>query len=388
MKDSIAIVVVTYNRLNSLKRLLTSLQQAIYTTTAPLYISIDKGDNEDTVEYAKQFQWAHGEMNVIEHEFNLGLRRHILKCGELLIKHDAIIVLEDDLVVSEFFFQYALLTVSKYKLDMRIAGISLYGFQTVYHNFKPFSALRSNSDIYFMQNAQSWGEIWMKDQWTEFMKWYKTNDDDFKEQPHLPRSICNWKKSSWLKYHTKYCIEMSKYFVYPYDSFSSNVGEGGTHASFSSPLFIVPLRKTNLDSFVLSEFNDDSIIYDSFFENELIYKHLGLSASNLCIDLNGLKNNRENRRYWLTTRPANFKVIESFGLSLRPIEENVLNNMSGCDIFLYDTMVKEKGPDVDYRKLFYYMNGYDIAHSIGNIKGLGVRNYIAIMYQIFRSKLK
>lgn len=26
-------------------------------------------------------------------------------------------------------------------------------------------------------------------------------------------SICNWPKSSWLKYHTKYCIERDRYFV-------------------------------------------------------------------------------------------------------------------------------------------------------------------------------
>ena len=75
-----AIVVVTYNRPDSLKRLLGSLSKARYPDGVPLVISIDGGDSheEEVVKIAGEFPWPHGKKEVICHEKNLGLRKHIL----------------------------------------------------------------------------------------------------------------------------------------------------------------------------------------------------------------------------------------------------------------------------------------------------------------------
>lgn len=387
MDLSIAIVVIAYNRNQSLCRLLSSLNIAYYSKKVTLYISIDKGDNQDVVDSAKTFEWIHGDKILLLHNHNLGLRKHILSCGSLLEKHDAIVVLEDDIVVSRYFYDYSLRTVQKYNGDNNVAGISLYGFQTIYHNSKPFIPKQSEYDIYFMQNAQSWGQIWMKRQWEDFIKWYDSNNDEFYCQPHLPESICQWKKSSWLKYHTKYCIENNKYFVYPYISFSSNAGESGTHASFSSPLFIVPLRDTELKEFKLPSLKDDVIKYDSFFENQLLHNYFGFDDEDICVDLNGLKKNREGKRYWLTLQPHKYKVVLSFGLNMRPIEDNILYSIAGESIFLYDTTKKANKPKVDSRKSFFFMNGYDLAHVSSSIKEVGIHNYLKMMISIALKKV-
>ena len=385
----IAIVVIAYNRQKSLARLLTTLEDAYYMRNVPLYISIDKGDNQSVIDCANKFKWSHGTKIVLEQKSNLGLRKHILSCGDLLNQYDAIIVLEDDLVVSKYYYDYALKTVEKYKDDERIAGISLYGFNINYHNELPFIPMMSSADVYFMQNAQSWGEIWMKKQWMSFIEWYQMHDEDFSYSPHLPKSICSWKKSSWLKYHTKYCIENNKYFVYPYISYSSNVGESGTHASFSSPLFIVPLRDIPLDNFNLLDFDDSNVFYDSFFENTMLEKIIqkDVDSNSICIDLYGFKGNQENKRYWLTTTLANYKVIKSYGLCYSPIECNVINNMEGSGIFLYDTSISLKSQITsDRRRTFYYMNKYDIAHVHNSILNFGVVSYLKMMVKIILSK--
>ena len=122
---NIAIVVVAYNRVTSLNRLLNSLLQADV-EDAPLIISIDKS-NTDTVErFANNFIWPFGEKKVITHDKNLGLRTHILSVGDWLDMYDAIIVLEDDIVVTPGFYRYAVSAYSYYHKDKNIAGISLY----------------------------------------------------------------------------------------------------------------------------------------------------------------------------------------------------------------------------------------------------------------------
>ena len=102
---NIPIVVVAYDRLHSLKRITDSLLQAEYPQGAELIISIDRGDNRQVLEYADSLSWPFGEKRVIYRPENLGLKRHILCCGDLTQDYDGIILLEDDLVVSPDFYR-------------------------------------------------------------------------------------------------------------------------------------------------------------------------------------------------------------------------------------------------------------------------------------------
>lgn len=150
--------------------------------------------------------------------------------------------MEDDLVVSESFYDYALAAIEKYKDNSDIAGISLYSPSYNFYLSKPFIARKDKYDAYLMQIAQSWGQIWMRKQWEDFYNWYLNNPEDFGDLSHLPINICRWGKNSWLKFHCKYCIEQNKFFVYPYVSLTSNMGCSGTHASIGTNLTRVPLQ--------------------------------------------------------------------------------------------------------------------------------------------------
>ena len=361
----IAICCITYNRCKSLKRLLHSLEAACYNVTVPLYISIDKSDTNDVEKYADLYQWKFGPKIVIKHKENLGLRRHILSCGDLLDDVDALIVLEDDITVSPAFFVYAQQCVERYFDDDSIAGISLYGWSMNSHNFTPFTPIRTDSDVYLMQLAQSWGEVWMKKQWKDFISWYHTPESKFNESKHLPRSICYWSEKSWLKYHIKYCIEKNKYFVYPYVSLSTNHSEIGEHNKQNNTLFEVPLLRDVKYAFNLNP----AVKYDAYFENENLYEVLGIERNDLCIDLNGNKGNREKKRYWLSMRKTGYKPVQSYGLESKPIEVNIIDNVEGNSIFLYDTTGKKCSfvlfGNVNY--LPYLFNYSDMYSHIKNI---------------------
>lgn len=330
----IPVCCIAYNRRGSLERLLKSLNSAFYDEPVTLIISIDKSKNDEIEKYADSFPWEHGEKRVIKHEENLGLRKHILSCGNLLNEYDALIVLEDDISVSPSYYAYAKQCIERFHGDDQCAGISLYNFPLNYHNQLPFTALPSNSDVYKMDCAQSWGQVWMKQQWQDFMKWYEKHNEEFSEQSHLPKSICGWPKTSWLKYHTKYCIEQSKYFIYPYVSLSTNNGDAGTHATARNTAYQTPILFDIKSNFILTT----TVEYDGFFENKNIASYLGLQKNDVCVDLYGEKNNRENRRYWLTLkRIKEYKILKSFGLDFKPWETNIMMNNPGQTIFLYDT---------------------------------------------------
>ncbi len=352
--NNIAIVAVAFNRVDSLSRLLKSLDLAYYEENVTLIISVDKSNTDVVERFADNYEWKHGEKIVDKHEKNLGLRPHMMSLGKWFDIFDAIVVLEDDIVVSPNFYTYAKQTVEKYHVCPDIAGISLYGFSINYQIGLPFQPVKDEHDVYFMNCAMSWGEVWMRDSWKNFCEWYLSHQD-FPMMKHLPRSICLWNQKSWLKYHTRYCIEENKYFVHPYASLSTNFGDAGEHNDgTSNTIYQVPMQCGKKTSFLLPDFDSKAVFYDGFFENIELYNLLGYTPDELCIDLQGEWHNRLNKRYWLTTEVEDYKIVRSFGLNYRPIDLNVLNNNEGNQIFLYDTTVAVKNPNKKNRKSFLY----------------------------------
>lgn len=336
--DKIAIVVVAYNRTDSVARLLHSLEHAYYGPNKPsLIISIDKSNSDVVERFADKYEWPYGEKIVRKHEQNLGLRNHMLSLGEWFDCFDALVILEDDIVVSPCFYEYTKQCVQKYQNNPQIAGISLYGFEVNYQTSMPFQAYKDENDAYFMNCAMSWGEVWMRDSWKKFYSWYLEHTD-FTPSSSIPERIQQWSPSSWLKYHTRYCIENNLYFVHPYYSLTTNNAEQGVHnKNASSTSMQTNLQRGKKYSFTLPELDENAIRYDGFFENKKLYSILNLSEEKCCLDLCGTNGNRQKKRYWLTTVKADFKIVKSFGLQYRPIEVNIFENVAGQEIFLYDT---------------------------------------------------
>lgn len=85
------------------------------------------------------------------------------------------------------------------------------------------------------------------------------------------------------------------------------------------------------------------------------------SEGELCIDMFGQKRNRMNRRYWLTRQQLPYHLVRSFGLDFKPWEMNVLQNLEGHEIFLYDTTIKASAPSYKNNRInadFYLYRTY------------------------------
>ena len=124
----IAIVAVGYNRPDSMNDLLKSIVKADYDSDrVDLIVSIDKGERQsEVISVAEQISWSFGEKIIRAFSERQGLRNHIIQCGDLTEKYDAVVVLEDDLLVSRYFYSYVKQTLKFYQNDPNIAGISLY----------------------------------------------------------------------------------------------------------------------------------------------------------------------------------------------------------------------------------------------------------------------
>lgn len=365
MSSKFALIVIGYNRVNCIARLLDSLNNAFYMNDkVDLIISIDNSGRDDVEAYAQSFEWLHGEKIIRTFKERQGLRRHVLKCGAMVRNYDAIAVLEDDIVVAPGFYQYMKEAVEFYKNDDRIAGISLYNHLYNLNVNQNFIPAPSDSDVYFLQFAQSWGQIWMKDQWLEFEQWYNKNKMPINETENLPKFITNWPETSWLKYHIKFCVEKNKYFVYPYNSLSTCFSDVGQHCKRKNTLLQVPISMDIKKEYKFVNLDNAKVIYDVFFERKNIEEWLGLSKGSLCVDLYGskVKPDSSNISYMLTCKVLNYRILKTYGLDLKPHENNIKMNIEGDVFRLYDLNIEENNSMLDDNELdrfVYYQKIYN-----------------------------
>lgn len=336
-----AIVVATYNRPKALQRLLKSIAKADYQgyENIPLVISIDGGGSIECKQIAEEFVWEYGEKRVIAHIENMGLKAHILSCGDLTEQYGAIIMLEEDLYISPYFYAYSVQTTSYYYAEEKIAGISLFSFKNNDLSGTPFEPLNNGYDVFFAQVPSSCGQVWTKQQWTRFRIWLKEHENKPVSR-HLPKDVrIVWPdNSSWKKYYYSYIVENDLYFVIPYVSYSTNMGDKGEH--FAEPTLMFQTRLMEYPTYLkLCPFNKDNVVYDAYFELlPETFRRLGvLQDYDVTIDLAGAKPLQDiETPYLLSIKPC-AKPICSFGMCYSPIEVNIIENNEYGHIYLGKT---------------------------------------------------
>lgn len=331
------IVVIGYKNAEGIRRLLSALSMAEYDNRlVKLIISIDKSDSNDVKAVADAFEWKHGEKYVITFAERLGLRDHVMHCGDYLNIYDldALAVFEDDMMPSRDYFQFTEAVTEKYIGNKNIAGVSLYTNCTNFSVGEKFIPVRNDGDNFFIQSAQSRGQIWFREQWNDFREWYNAQVD-FEDDFLLPKRVTSWPETSWKKYHIKYCVVKNKYFVYPYTSFSTCFGDIGEHIRQQRNDIQVPLSNAGLKSYHLIDFDDKALKYDVFFENQGLYQYCNVEKEDLLVDLYG-DHIMTDKKYILTKKKLPCHIIKSWGNRLVPHEMNLIYDIPGNDIFLYD----------------------------------------------------
>lgn len=346
---SIAIIAVGYNRPDSIEHLMQSLQFADYMgDQVDLVISLDKGKRQqEIIAVSEKVEWPHGEKIIRVFSERQGLRTHIIQCGDLTEKYDAVVVLEDDLMVAPYFYSYVKQAIAQYADNDHIAGISLYKHQIHPGVHRAFEPANNGYDIYMQQFAMSWGQCWTKGMWQKFKAWYNENKDkDLSDDNILPAYISKWNNQSWLKYYMRYIVENDKYFVFPYFSLSTNASDAGEHCRIPNNDFQVSLQEGDLE-YRFPSFKQ-AIKYDVYFERIGIEdKVLPELSGKKLLDLYGGRLNYEDANYLISTNSLPYKVVRKLQLRYRPIEMNCLIPTDGEGIYVYDLKSTAIAPKIN-----------------------------------------
>jgi hypothetical protein len=336
-----AIVVNAYNRPAALARLLRSLARAHYPSGngAPLIISIDRGGSDEVRAVADQFDWPFGPKQVLLRDQHLGLLRHFFACGDLTEQYDSIIYLEDDLLVSPVFYDYAAQALAFYRDDDRIGGVSLYGLWFNGYTQQPFVPLPDGADVFFVQVPYTQGLALTRAQWADFMAWRTASAAGAAPTVPLHEAWARFDREDWFPILARYVIATGRYFVFPRVSLTTGCGDAGTHFAQASRWFETPLQSGKC-RYDLKPLPEADAVYDSFFElqpdrlNRLTDQLRGYDYT---VDLYATKS-RANLRgdYVLTSRRCR-RPIKSFGTTRWPLEANVIEPVAGADIHLCRT---------------------------------------------------
>ena len=194
---SIKLRILTYNRPQSLQRLLTSLMAADYGgDRVRVEISVDHPvplpEDEDvtrwkaTLAIARQFEWPHGEKEVIEQQYNIGLVGQWTKGWSPAVDNDQELVffIEDDVAVSPTYYQWLKAAIAAYyqnstNFDPRMFGISLQRQNRIlgetheqqYGSKIPADVLGSSTSLYRYQLIGTWGTLFFPAHWRAFQQW-------------------------------------------------------------------------------------------------------------------------------------------------------------------------------------------------------------------------
>jgi len=325
------IAIPAYSRASSLKRLLNSINEAVYPDGPPieLIITVDGGASQSVVDIADSFIFKHGSKTVEKKERNIGLNEQILWCGDLARKYGSVIILEDDLYVDKYFYQYAVEALCTYKNDPRIMGIALFSPRYNQMAKLGFEAMSNGFSAYFAQHVCTWGEAFTETQWSRFRTWLEVSDsDEVDKDPHVPAVVKTW-RGSWDKYLAAYMIQNDLYFVYPYQSYTTNFSDpGGVHSPSGTYQFQVPLAAANrpAEQYSFCDYCDSLAVYDAYLEPKSpeLYKELGIRPKDIEIDIYGIKplSVLQKKRYVLTSKKCS-NVMKTFKLGMRPVEKIV-----------------------------------------------------------------
>ena len=244
--------VFTYNRPDSLRRLLKSLSSAWYDgDSVTLEVSVDHPvpmpESEDvqswqtTKAVAAGFVWPHGNKTVIEQEFNIGLVGQWTTGWQPAVDDDSelIFFIEDDVQVSPAYYRWLKAAIDVYyvnasNFDPRMYGISLQRQNRIlgetheqqYGSKIPADVLGSSTPLYRYQLIGTWGTLFFPMHWRAFQLWLSEKEVSIETgesrkgfKPCVPTLHSNtWyleqPAKTWSQWFIRFAYEKGWYSLY------------------------------------------------------------------------------------------------------------------------------------------------------------------------------
>jgi Glycosyl transferase family 2 len=274
------IVVFAYNRPHYLLETLQSLQANNEAEKSKLFIYCDGPKVNCTEAKLKQIEQVHliagrekwcGDVSVIISPVNKGLASSIIEgVTEIVNKYGKVIILEDDLVVSEYFLRYMNEALIKYEHNDEIASVTGYNYPLKLPNGPDYR------ETFFIKTicTLGWG-VW-KRSWQIFnndavflLKEIKSKKLDYEfnfgntgTYIKMLKNVINGKVSSWgVRWYASVFLS-DKLTLFPSHSLINHIGNDGTNVKVdSSNLFGNSVYNKPIIDF------EDSIVENTNYRN-------------------------------------------------------------------------------------------------------------------------
>ncbi|NOI71458.1 glycosyltransferase [Vibrio owensii] len=281
MKETIPICIFGFNRADLINKLFNSLIECDGAYHYHVYVFVDGARSEkeqvacnEVARVVNRYSNYFSKFEVKRSSENRGLANSLKEgISFVLGAYDAVIVLEDDLVLSKDFLTYMNQALNFYEYDKRVGSIS--GFTTEL-------IASSQYDSYFHPRPCSWGWATWKDRWescdwdyipSDFNQKLRLKLSAYKAGQDVYRMFQNQLKgkiNSWAIIWTVNHLLKSLHVVYPYQSKVKNIGfgEDATHCKGVNPF------PTNFSDSDLSNFSfDNNVTYRKEVLNQVNFYH-------------------------------------------------------------------------------------------------------------------
>ena len=239
MNNFVPLIIFCYNRLDTLKLVIESLQKNILANQTDLFIFSDyqkKEKDSENVNKVREFLYSiegFKSIVIIERKENYGLAKNIIEgVTDIINKYGKVIVLEDDLITSKNFLCYMNQALDFYENNEKIFAISGYT-----GNLPSIKELKDEG--YLSYRPSSWG-------WATWKKEWEKNDWDVKDfntfikdkkaikkfnkggvdMTRMLKHCMEGKNHSWAIRWSYTMYKLDKYCFYPKISKIQNVGFG------------------------------------------------------------------------------------------------------------------------------------------------------------------
>ncbi|XP_060065010.1 uncharacterized protein LOC132545346 [Ylistrum balloti] len=193
------VIVITYDRADSVERLLNSLNEADYLgDKVGIDVWIDRSKtgvvHEETFSRASRFKFKHGILNVHKQSKHAGIYGQWMKTWNPSPQSKEIaVILEDDLTVSKYFYKWLKNVHTKYDSLSYINGYALQGY-SMKHGGAAGQLRAPDENIVFMYPILgTWGFSPSRENWISYVKWY----DQKSELPNFQPTVAGILPTLW-----------------------------------------------------------------------------------------------------------------------------------------------------------------------------------------------
>jgi hypothetical protein len=270
------ILVLAYNRPEHLKRLLLSLSLNPEASSSSVTISIDGAKSDSDKIYVEEcvivakLEYGFGKVEVIKNQENRGLEVSVISAiTRAFEKSEKVIVLEDDLVVSNSFLKFMNLGLEKYEESDDVASIQ--GYQ--------YPGIKLAGPV-FLRGADCWGWATWRNRWsdTEFdskilLERFTTpelisefNFNGNKKNLEMLKDQAEGRVNSWaIRWHASQFLQ-NRLSLFPEVSLVQNLGSDGSGVN-SGRNNLFRTQVSNLDEFYFPEIIQESLEFRGQLSN-------------------------------------------------------------------------------------------------------------------------